>query len=98
MTAEEILAAQSHRTFPLPRSPWIIRQEWHDLLFAHWEIPVPTIRDLVPAALELDLWEGQAYIGVVPFNLRNMRPRGIAPLPVLSHFGEINVRTYVSYK
>ncbi len=96
MTAEEILAVSDHRTFPLPKAPWVMRQEWHDLLFAHWPVPVDLLREKVPLQLELDLWRGEAYVGVVPFVIRNLRPRGIPALPVLSHFAEINVRTYVT--
>lgn len=73
-----------------------MRQEWHDLLFAHWALPAEIVRPLVPAQLPLDLWQGQAYVGVVPFLIRNLRPRCVPPLPVLSHFAEINVRTYVT--
>jgi hypothetical protein len=94
--AQEILAACQHRPFPLPRAPWVMRQEWHNLLFAHWALPAEIVRPLVPAQLPLDLWQGQAYVGVVPFLIRNLRPRGVPPLPVLSHFAEINVRTYVT--
>jgi len=76
----------------------MLRQEWHDLLFAHWQVPVDLLRQRVPAQLELDLWQGEAYVGVVPFLLRNMRPRGMPAIPVLSHFAEINIRTYVIFK
>jgi uncharacterized protein YqjF (DUF2071 family) len=98
MTADEILAAQDHRTFPLPNSRWVMRQEWHDLLFAHWQVPVDLLRQKVPAQLQLDLWHGDAYVGVVPFVIRNLRPRGVPAIPVISHFPENNVRTYVTYK
>ncbi len=98
MTADEILSAHEHRTFPLPNTSWVARQEWHDLLFAHWQVDLRLLREKVPAQLELDLWNGEAYVGVVPFMLRNMRPRGVPPIPMLSHFAEINVRTYVTYK
>src|SRR6185369_1184001 len=98
MTSEEILAVQSHRPFPLPQSPWVLRQEWHNLLFAHWTFPQEEVRTIVPQQLDLDIWEGKAYVGVVPFLLRNMTPRGIPALPVISHFAEINVRTYVTHK
>jgi uncharacterized protein YqjF (DUF2071 family) len=74
-----------------------MRQEWHDLLFAHWALPPEVIRRLVPSQFGLDLWDGQAYVGVVPFEIRKLRPRGISPVPVLSHFAEINVRTYVTF-
>lgn len=98
MTAEEILAAKSHRPFPLPKSPWVLRQEWHKLLFAHWALPTDQVRTIVPRQLELDTWDGKAYVGVVPFLLRNMAPRSIPSIPLISHFAEINVRTYVTCK
>jgi uncharacterized protein YqjF (DUF2071 family) len=98
MTADEIFAASSHRTFPMPTSPWMLRQEWHDLLFAHWPVPADLLRQKVPSQLDLDLWHGEAYLGVIPFVIRNFRPRHLPSVPVLSHFAEINVRTYVTYK
>jgi uncharacterized protein YqjF (DUF2071 family) len=82
----------------LPRNRWVFRQEWHDLLFAHWSVPVDLVRRIVPQQLELDLWHGEAYIGVVPFVLRNFRSRSVPSIPVISHFAEINVRTYVTYE
>jgi len=73
-----------------------MRQEWYDLLFAHWPVSAAVLRPLVPKELTLDLRQGTAYVGVVPFVIRNLRPRGVPPLPILSHFAEINVRTYVT--
>ncbi len=71
-------------------------QSWHDLLFAHWPIPPEVLRPLVPASLELDTFEGQAWIGVVPFHMSNVRVRGLAPVPYTSRFPELNVRTYAT--
>lgn len=96
MTPADILAVHEHRPFPLPTAPWIMYQEWHDLLFAHWALPAEVVRAVVPRELPLDLWQGLAYVGVVPFVIRNLRPRGVPPIPVISHFAEINVRTYVT--
>lgn len=73
-------------------------QEWCDLLFAHWPLPVETIRVLVPPQLSLDIWEGQAWIGVVPFRMQGVRPRFVAAMPWLSAFPELNVRTYVTVR
>lgn len=98
MTADDILSVREHRTFPLTNTRWVARQEWHDLLFAHWKVPVDLLRQKIPRQLDLDLWHGEAYVGVVPFLLRNLRPRGVASIPVISHFAEINVRTYVTYR
>jgi len=96
LTANELLSRYSHRPFPLPASPWVMRQEWHNLLFAHWALPAEVVRPVVPRELPLDLWDGRAYVGVVPFQIGNLRPRGVPALPGFSHFAEINVRTYVT--
>jgi hypothetical protein len=70
-------------------------QQWHDLLFAHWPIPVATLRALVPPTLDLDTFDGAAWIGVVPFRMAGVRPRLAPAVPWLSAFPELNVRTYV---
>lgn len=70
-------------------------QRWHDLLFAHWRVPAESLRPLIPKGLELDLFQGQAWLGVVPFRMTGVRPRLVPPLPWLSAFPELNVRTYV---
>jgi uncharacterized protein YqjF (DUF2071 family) len=95
MNAKAILRATEHRPWPLPRLPWIMVQIWHDLLFAHWPIPPAIMRQHVPAELPLDLFDGQAWIGIVPFHMSDVRPRWVPPLPGLSRFPELNVRTYV---
>jgi uncharacterized protein len=92
----EILAAITHRPWPLPAGPWIMTQSWHDLLFAHWPVGVRELREQVPVGLELDLFEGQAYIGVIPFHMTNVAPRGVPSVPFVSAFAELNVRTYVT--
>jgi len=91
-----LLFQQEHRPWPLPDSPWIMRQEWHDLLFAHWPLPAETVRPLVPPQLQLELAEGQAWVGVVPFEISNARLRALPAVPGTSGFLELNVRTYVS--
>ena len=70
-------------------------QNWHDLLFAHWCVPAEKMRELVPRGLELDTFEGSAWIGVVPFRMSGVRLRGTPTMPGLSAFLELNVRTYV---
>jgi uncharacterized protein len=70
-------------------------QSWHDLLFAHWRVAVPEVRRAVPTAFDLDLFEGEAWLGVVPFRMTNVGFRAAPALPWLSAFPELNVRTYV---
>lgn len=74
-----------------------MKQIWHDLLFAHWPVPVGVMRPLVPEQLPLDTFDGQCWIGIVPFRMSGIRARGLPPIPGLSRFPELNVRTYVSY-
>jgi len=71
-------------------------QVWEDLLFAHWALDPAVLRPLVPAGLTLDLYEGRAWLSVVPFRMDGVRLRGTPSLPRLSRFLEINVRTYVT--
>jgi uncharacterized protein YqjF (DUF2071 family) len=71
-------------------------QRWHDLLFAHWAVEPAVVRALVPAVLPLDLRDGRAWIGVVPFRMSGVRPRLVPSLLRLSAFAELNVRTYVT--
>jgi uncharacterized protein len=96
MRASQILAASDHRPWPPPRAPWVMAQRWHDLLFAHWPLPPATLRPLVPEVLPLDAFEGQAWIGIVPFQMKGVRPRLLPAVPWLSSFPELNVRTYVT--
>lgn len=81
-----------------PNGRPVMRQQWRDLLFLHWKVPVAMLRPLVPAALEIDTFEGEAYIGLVPFTMRNVRPVWSPPFPLLSNFHEVNVRTYVYHR
>jgi uncharacterized protein YqjF (DUF2071 family) len=91
-----ILTETAHRPWPMPTGPWIMTQTWNDLLFAHWPVAQDRLRELVPARFELDLFEGQAYVGVVPFHMSNVSPRFVPSLPWISAFPELNVRTYVT--
>jgi len=89
------LEETAHRPWALPEGPWIMAQSWHDLLFAHWPLPAAVVRSHIPAGLEVDTYDGQAWIGVVPFRMSGVRLRGTPGVPWLSAFPELNVRTYV---
>ena len=71
-------------------------QTWEDLLFAHWRVPADVLRSHVPKALALDEHDGTAWVAVTPFRVSGLRLRGTLPLPVVSNFLELNVRTYVT--
>jgi uncharacterized protein YqjF (DUF2071 family) len=71
-------------------------QTWTSLLFAHWPVPASALGKVVPPQLPLDTYDGSAWLGVTPFRVEGLRLRGTAPVPGLSSFPEINVRTYVT--
>ncbi len=90
-----LLEDVAHRPWPAPRRSWVMRQTWHDLLFAHWPLPPEALRPLVPPQLELDLAEGRAWLAVTPFHMSGIRARGLPLFPGLAAFPELNLRTYV---
>lgn len=74
-----------------------MRMRWCDLLFAHWTVDAASVRRAIPAGLELDLFDGQAYVGAVPFRMEGVTPRGVPSLPRVHAFPELNLRTYVTH-
>jgi uncharacterized protein YqjF (DUF2071 family) len=91
-----MLTETSHRPWELPRRPWVLAMRWHDLLFMHWPVPCAALRASIPPSLVIDTFDGTAWIGVVPFRMTGVRPRLFPPLPWVSAFPELNVRTYVT--
>src|ERR1700736_4030672 len=86
-----------HRPWPLPSGPWVMKQIWHDLVFAHWPVSNDILRGLVPRELTLDTLGGQAWVAVTPFRMSGIRAPGLPALPGLSRFPELNLRTYVTF-
>ena len=72
-----------------------MRQRWAELGFLHWKIPAAKLAGLVPPTLTIDTFDGTAWVGLVPFTMTGVRPVWSPPLPGVSRFHEINVRTYV---
>jgi uncharacterized protein YqjF (DUF2071 family) len=91
---DDIARETAHRPWPPPARPWVIAQSWRDLLFAHWPLPPRALQPMLPAGLTLDTFAGEAWVGVVPFHLPLLAPRGV-PRGLALGFPELNVRTYV---
>jgi uncharacterized protein len=89
------LFPMTYRLYPAPNLKPVMFQRWHDLLFMHWPISLELLRPHIPGDLAIDTFENQAWLAVVPFRMSNIHPRGLFPLPWLSAFPELNVRTYV---
>jgi len=73
----------------------VMRQQWAGLGFFHWPVDASLIASRLPSGLHVDTFDGSAWIGVVPFFMNRVRPSFLPPLPWLSWFLELNVRTYV---
>lgn len=95
---DAVLAETSHRPYPLPRGRLKGTMSWHDLLFAHYRVNPTALRAAVPRSSELDLWHGEAWLGVVPLYMINVGLPSVHRVPWLSAFEELNVRTYVRHR
>ncbi|MCU7494193.1 MAG: DUF2071 domain-containing protein [Ignavibacteria bacterium] len=73
----------------------VMYQKWRSLLFLHWEIEPEVIQRTLPEKLHADTFEGNAYLGITPFFVKDARPIFTPAIPGISNFPEINVRTYV---
>jgi uncharacterized protein YqjF (DUF2071 family) len=89
-------AEKDHRPWALPNGPWVMAQTWRDLLFAHWPVDPEALRRHVPDQIPIDTFDGHAWVGVTPFIATGVRPRLGLPLPGVSRFPEVNVRTYAT--
>ena len=72
-------------------------QCWRELLFLHWALPLDAVRPLIPKEVELDPWDGRAWVGVVPFRMQEIRPSWL-PRAFALDFLELNLRTYVHFR
>lgn len=73
----------------------VLYQKWEKLLFLHWRLDPSEIAKTLPPGLEVDTYDGSAWLGLVPFFMKGIRPRFLPAVPGISNFLEMNVRTYV---
>src|SRR5215467_10267985 len=65
-------AAGRARLLSLPGEPLFLA-DWDKALMIHYEVDAAALQQVVP--FHLDLREGRAFVSVVAFTLRRMRPR-----------------------
>ncbi len=85
-----------HRPYPLDTRRWVMAQRWHDLLFAHWRLDPALLQSLLPPSLEISVYDGSAWLGIVPFVMAELRGPGKLGIFRKPDFLELNVRTYVN--
>lgn len=91
------MASESSRAVPRPRPQGRPAgfQRWRELLFLHWRLAPEAVQRLLPEGLEVDTFEGETFVGVVPFTMRDVSPWWAPAVPGISNFHELNVRAYV---
>ncbi len=76
--------------------PWVMQMRWLDLAFLHYPVPAASLEKFIPKGLTIQTFEGQAWLGVVPFRMNQIHARGLPPIPGTDAFLELNLRTYVT--
>jgi uncharacterized protein len=92
---DQILRLTQHRPWPLPQQSWDYDQKWLKPLFLNIAVKKEHLQGLVPSSLTLDAYQGQHYISIVPFQMRDLHPRYLPTFKPLSDFNQVNLRTYV---
>ena len=85
----------SHRPWPLSSESWQWRQTWRDVAFIHFRVDKAMLRDRIPSDLEIDEYDGSAWVGLVPFEMHDVMFGAWPSIPPLTRFPELNLRTYV---
>jgi hypothetical protein len=88
------LRETEHRPWPLPPGRWLVAQTWEDIVFAHWRADPDAVQAVLPEGLQVDVHDGSAWVGVNAFRVESVRLHGALPVPWLSSFPQLNVRTY----
>lgn len=92
-----LLKHVAHRPWPVLDEPWKYYQEWNRAIFLHWELEENQLKKHLPDGLDLDLFEGKAWVSLVAFTMEKIRPRYLPSFAPVSNFDEINIRTYVQF-
>lgn len=95
--AEQLRTINHHRIgATLPNEKWIWYQEWNNAIFLHWRADAAMLKNMVPASVQLDTFNGEAWVSLVAFTMQHICPRQLPHLSFISNFHEINLRTYVT--
>ena len=97
MKTPQLLTETEHRPWQLPRESWKFYQEWNDAIFLHWQVDYKELRNHVPSGIEVDFFQGSAWVSVVAFTMENIRPKYLPPFSPVSYFHEVNIRTYTRF-
>jgi uncharacterized protein YqjF (DUF2071 family) len=94
----DIIKQTGQRPYPLLAGPWIYYQEWHNVVFLHLRTDLQWLTAQVPSFLTVEQCDGSAWLSVVAFEVKRLRPRFAPRFSPVSNFKEVNVRTYVTHE
>ncbi len=94
----EYMVRTSHRPRPLPAGRWAMSQRWNDTLFAHWPVSVTDVARLLPDGLQPDIFQGSAWLGIIPHRMDRIKVRGVPAIPGARGFLKLAVRLCVREK
>ncbi|MBI1880661.1 MAG: DUF2071 domain-containing protein, partial [Chloroflexi bacterium] len=80
---------------PRSRLPWLMALNEEHVLFMHWPIPAEHLRPLVPTQMELDTYDGQAWLSLIPLRMGSLHLRWLPPIPGTSTIIQVGLRTYI---
>jgi uncharacterized protein YqjF (DUF2071 family) len=86
----------AHRPSSDTDRPWIMEQRWDNLLFCHWRVSPEALRPRIPDDLEVETFDGSAWLSLVPMRMGKIHFRLLPGIPGLDNFPEMNLRTYVT--
>jgi uncharacterized protein YqjF (DUF2071 family) len=94
-------SADAKRRLLSARGEPLFYADWLRAVFIHYEVDAECLQRAVP--FELDLHEGRAYLSLVAFTMRGMRPRlggkiAAALFKPISTHGFLNARAYVRHR
>src|SRR5699024_4514325 len=95
---KDILQDTDHRPAPLPTLPWVMTQKWEHVLFMHWPVPEDALRKYIRQKLEIDTFNGEAWIGIIRYEVSGIRMRGLPRIPLYTTVIAVRIRTYEEYK
>jgi uncharacterized protein len=92
------LIESEQRAHPGRHGHWLMFEAWEDLLLASWPIDPAVLRPIIPPTLEVDTFDGTAWVSIVPFRAADMRLFSrMGAIPGQVQFPELNFRTYVKH-
>lgn len=78
--------------------PWIFAQTYQHLLLVHWKVPRDLVRAVVPAGMDLAMFEGETFIGHDVYRGARAHVRDLPAVPGFDVRPVVTLRTIVDVR